>query len=369
MTVLFEKSVLNGMSLDNRFVRSATWEARATEDGRLTPELVEFTVDLAKGGVGLIIMGHAYVLPVGKATPCQTGIYSDEFIEALRGIATKVKRYGSKIALQISHAGAHSNYELTREPLVAPSSFTNIFNETAREMTVSEISQTVRAYGEAAGRVKQAGFDAVQVHGAHGYLVNQFLSPFWNKRSDAYGGTIENRARFLFEVVDAIRAEVGQAFPFLIKLSSEDMIEGGFSTEESAWVAEKLATRGIDAIEVSGGSRYCQTKLNHIRQAITKEDQEAYFASNALRIKEAAGVPVIVVGGIRSYEVAERLVLEGEADYIALSRPLVCEPDLISRWKSGDHSKALCRSDNLCLEPGYQGEPIFCALSDRMREA
>jgi 2,4-dienoyl-CoA reductase-like NADH-dependent reductase (Old Yellow Enzyme family) len=365
VSVLFEKTILNGMPLNNRFVRSATWEARATEEGGCTPELLEFTVDLARGGVGLVIMGHAFVLPNGKATPRQTGIYTDDFIDELSRISPQVHCHGSKVALQISHSGVHTRHEWSHKPLVGPSPFKNLFDETAKEMTISEIKETITAYGAAARRAKQAGFDAVEIHGAHGYLVNQFLSPFWNKREDAYGGNIEHRARFLFEVYDAIRSEVGEGFPVLIKLSSGDMMENGFTIDEAVWVAENLVARGIDAIEVSGGSRY--SKADHVRQGIAREDQEAYFAPRAARIKEAVDVPVILVGGIRSFKVAEQITGKGTADYVALSRPLICEPHLVSQWKSGDHSRSLCRSDNLCLEPGYQGEPIFCVVQEKKR--
>jgi 2,4-dienoyl-CoA reductase-like NADH-dependent reductase (Old Yellow Enzyme family) len=362
MPALFEQTRINHLTLDNRFIRSATWEARATPEGRCTDELVAFTVELAKGGVGLIVMGHAAVLPNGAGTPRQSAIYRDDMAEALGEIPPLVHRHGSRVALQLSHAGGHTRSDWIQGRIMAPSAFKNAYREAAEEMSPAQIGEVVQAFGAAAGRAKKAGFDAVQIHGAHGYLVNQFLSPLWNRRRDAYGGALENRARFLFDVYGDMREAVGSDYPILIKLTSEDFIEGGFTLDEAVWVAKALAAMGIDGIEVSGGSRYADPSHWHIRTKIARARQEAYFADNAQRIRREAAVPIIVVGGIRSWEVAEALVESGKADYIALSRPLICEPHLVNRWRSGDRSRSRCVSDNQCLKPGYEGRPVACRL-------
>jgi 2,4-dienoyl-CoA reductase-like NADH-dependent reductase (Old Yellow Enzyme family) len=245
---------------------------------------------------------------------------------------------------------------------MAPSSFENIYGDVAEEMSAADVQEIIQAFAEAGMRTKRAGFDAVQIHGAHTYLVNQFLSPIWNRRRDAYGGGIENRSRFLFEVYEGIREKVGEDFPILIKLSSDDCLEGGFSIDEAIWVSKRLEDVGVAAIEVSGGSRYAGVDKAPVRPGIKGEKDEVYFAENTRKIKEQVGVPVITVGGIRSFNVAEKIIQTGVADYIALSRPLICEPDLVNRWESGDRSKSKCLSDNKCLTPGYEGETVICQV-------
>jgi len=368
MSVLFDETEINGMTIQNRFVRSATWEGMSSDQGRCSDELVEFTVDLARGGVGLIVMGHTYVQENGKAGPRQTGIYEDGLMDPLRSIPEEVHKYGSKVALQLSHSGGNTSQEWMPLPIIGPSSFINRFENKVKEMTLKEIAEVVNAFGKAARRCVKAGFDAIQIHSAHGYLNNQFLSPYWNKRNDAYGGPIENRARLLFEITQRVREEVGNKVPLLVKINGEDFVEGGLNLSDTIWVCKKLPTLGIDAIEVSGGCRDAGEDLTPIRKGIKKADQEAYFIKEASSIKEAVSVPVILVGGIRSFEVAEQVVQDGKADYIALSRPLIREPQLIQRWRSGDRSKAKCLSDNKCLDVAYEDQPVHCVVEKRMKD-
>ena len=368
MAKLFETTAINTMNLKNRFVRSATWEGMSTDEGRCTKELVEFTAELARGGVGLIVMGHAYVQENGKATPRQTGIYRDDLIDSLRLIPEEVHKYGAKVAMQLSHSGGNTNREWIPLPIIGPSSATNRFGNKVREMTLEEIEGMVEAFGRAARRCIGAGFDAIQIHSAHGYLSNQFLSPYWNKRKDAYGGPIEHRARLLFEITERIRKEVGKDVPLLVKINSEDFVEGGLSLFETIWVCKRLSAMGIDAIEVSGGCREAGENLMPVRRGIKKVDDEAYFLKQAGSIKEAISVPVILVGGIRSFEVAGQIISDGKADYIALSRPLIREPHLIERWRSGDRFKAKCLSDNQCLDAAYGGNPVHCVVEKAKRK-
>jgi len=365
MSILFNETEINGMSVRNRFVRSATWEGMCPNEGRCTKELVEFTVDLARGGVGLIVMGHTYVLENGKASPRQTGIYQDDLIDALRPIPEGVHEYGGKVAIQLSHSGENTNQEWMPLPIVGPSSSTNRLGNKVRELTLEEIKGIVEAFGQAARRSVEAGFDAIQIHSAHGYLNNQFLSPYWNKRKDAYGGPIENRARLLFEITQRVKKEVGKEFPLLVKINSEDFVEGGLTLSDSIWVCKRLPAIGIDAIEVSGGCREAGEKLMPVRKGFNEADKEAYLSEQTSSIKEAVSVPVIMVGGIRSFEVAERIVMDGKADFISLSRPLIWEPHLIERWRSGDRSRAKCLSDNKCLEAVLEGKPLHCVTEKK----
>src|SRR5271157_2973117 len=192
MSKLFERSVINGMELSNRFVRSATWEGMAAEDGSVTPKLIETLVELARGGVGLIITSHAYVLPEGQAAPWQLGIYKDELIDGLQEMTTAVHSFGVKIAMQISHAGNFAPKPLIGRPPMVVSNYEGLSKSPREEMTIDYILGLVVTFGDAARRAKAAGFDAVQIHSAHGYLLNQFLSPAFNRRTDEYGGAIEN---------------------------------------------------------------------------------------------------------------------------------------------------------------------------------
>jgi 2,4-dienoyl-CoA reductase-like NADH-dependent reductase (Old Yellow Enzyme family) len=206
----------------------------------------------------------------------------------------------------------------------------------------------------------------VQIHYAHGYLLSQFLSPIFNRRRDEYGGSVVNRARIHLEVYHAIREAVGTSFPVLIKMNCRDFMENGLSLDDSIEAAGLLAAAGLDAIEVSGGL-LTGGKLNPSRPGIDSEEKEAYFSEELRAFRKAIHIPLILVGGNRSFEVAERLVQNGLADYISMSRPFIREPDLINRWKAGDRRRAECLSDNLCFKPGMEGEGIYCVVEKNER--
>ena len=367
MAELFEATQINGMKLANRFVRSATWEGMAADDGAVTPKLIDCMTDLAEGGVGLIISSHAYVHAMGQAGPWQLGVYKDELIPGLKEMTGAVHAKGGKIVMQLAHAGFFTNAKLTGRTPMAPSNVEGIAKAPRQELTVSDIKEIVAALARGAGRAKAAGFDGVQIHSAHGYLLSQFLSPVFNKRSDEYGGDIRNRAKIHMQVLAAIRNAVGSDYPVLIKLNSQDFIDGGLCLEDSVQVGQMLAEGGIDAIEISGGMLYSR-KLSPSRIGINKEEKEAYFQEAAKAFRAKINVPLILVGGNRSYQVAERLINEGVADYISLCRPLIREPGLIKRWKSGDLRKAACISDNKCYGPAMQGKGIYCITAEREKQ-
>jgi 2,4-dienoyl-CoA reductase-like NADH-dependent reductase (Old Yellow Enzyme family) len=364
MSKLFETSTINGMQLVNRFVRSATWEGMAGEDGSITPALLSCMRQLAEGQVGLIISSHAFISPEGQAGPKQIGVYKDELIDGLRQLTEAVHQQGGKIVLQLAHSGCSANPKLTGQEALGPS---NGEGSPCREMTLENIQDLIEAFGAAAGRAVRAGFDGVQIHAAHGYLMNQFLSPLYNKRTDAYGGSVKARYRILSEVLKKIRSAVGNGFPVLIKLNSQDFLEGGLTLEDSLAVGKWLQEDGIDAIELSGGMLKAG-KLGPSRTGIVSEDKEAYFLEAAKAFKEEIKVPLILVGGLRSLAVAEKIIDQGFADYISMCRPFIREPGLIKRWKSGDLRKASCLSDNLCFGPAMAGEGIYCVVEKKERE-
>ncbi len=361
MAQLFEATEIRGMALANRFVRSATWEGMADTRGGSTPQLNGLMARLAEGGVGLVITGLAYVTAEGKAAPWQLGADGEACLPGLRAMTEAVHRSGGKIALQIAHGGCYSAVQLTGREALAPSTHEQGLIPRCREMAVAEISQVVAAFARSALLAKQAGFDGVQIHAAHGYLLSQFLSPFFNRRTDGYGGSIENRARIVLETSVAVRETVGANFPVLVKINSEDFVEGGITVGEMLRVAALLEKMGADAIEMSGGTVYASGAFSAIRMGnFDTPDKEVFYREAALRYREKITLPLMLVGGIRSFEVAEKLVEEGVTDYISLSRPLIREPGLINRWRAGDLGRARCISDNACFGPLLKGEGLYC---------
>jgi 2,4-dienoyl-CoA reductase-like NADH-dependent reductase (Old Yellow Enzyme family) len=345
------------MALANRFVRSATWEGLADAEGRARVELAHLYAELAHGEVGLIISSHAFVSVEGRAGTLQLGAHDDTVLPGLERLATAVHEAGGKIALQIAHAGLWAAEAVqSLGPSVRQADSVPI----GREMSLDDIAAVTRAFGDAAARAEAAGLDAVQIHAAHGYLLSEFLSPLFNRREDAYGGSVGKRARFVVEVIAAVRAAVGLDYPVLIKLNSEDFVPGGLTTEQMLESAALVADAGADAIELSGGTSL-SGDLGPIRtRGGIPQDREAYYQEAARALKRTVEVPVMLVGGIRTFQAAEQLVANGYTDYVSLSRPLIREPDLVARWRRGDHGPSPCRSDNRCYYKGLKREGMYC---------
>jgi 2,4-dienoyl-CoA reductase-like NADH-dependent reductase (Old Yellow Enzyme family) len=323
--------------------------------------------DLALGGVGLIITGHANVVVQGQAGPWQLGIYSDDHISGLKTMTHAVHSAEGRIVAQLAHAGNFAAEQFTRMVPCVPSVYEGLAKTPRHELTKDEIRDLVQAFADAALRARQAGFDGVQIHSAHGYLLSQFLSPEFNRRTDAYGGSIENRSRIHMEILKAMRKSVGNDFPILIKINCQDFQDNGLALGDTVWVCRQLADNGMDAIELSGGT-LTGGKLSPSRVGISSPEKEAYFQQEAAAVKAAINIPLILVGGIRSLEVAERLVAERRADYLSMCRPLIREPGLVNRWKSGDTRPATCLSDNLCFRPAMAGRGIHCVVDERERK-
>jgi 2,4-dienoyl-CoA reductase-like NADH-dependent reductase (Old Yellow Enzyme family) len=279
-----------------------------------------------------------------------------------------VHSVGGKIALQLAHGGCRANSDLRGLEPVGPSMVEKDGKPICRMMAKGDIAATVSAFARAAGLAKQAGFDAVQIHAAHGFLLSQFLSPAFNERTDEYGGDLANRARLLLEVVRSVRETVGPAYPVLIKINSEDFLAGGMSSAESVEVSGWLEKASIDAIEFSGGTMHSPEEFVPVRpDRLRTPEQEVYYRQAANIYKQKVTIPLIMVGGIRSYEVAKELVRDGTADYISLGRPLICEPGLVKRWREGDRRKAECVSDNACFGPALDGTGLYCVTMAKKR--
>jgi 2,4-dienoyl-CoA reductase-like NADH-dependent reductase (Old Yellow Enzyme family) len=288
-------------------------------------------------------------------------------IEGLERLAAVVHENGGRVAVQLAHAGKNGIGRGDAAPL-GPSDVFDKNIKKASAMTAEDIKRTIKAFGDAAQRTVTSGFDGLQIHAAHGYLLNQFLSPAYNKRDDEYGGTLENRSRLLIQVYDEIRQRVGKSFPIMIKINSEDFLEGGFTVEEMIKVSHMLEERGIDAIEMSGGT-FESGKYIPSRGGTSKsEDREVYYRKAAEAFKKEIKVPLILVGGFLSFNIAEEAVSSGLADYIALSRSLIREPHLVKRWADGDRQKATCISCNKCFSTLFKGEGLHCAAEKKEKE-
>ena len=366
MAEVFERAMLAGIKLENRLVRSATWEGLADSAGGITPALLQIHENLAGGGVGLIISSYMYVQKIGQQSFGQIGVDRDDLIPGLRSLADAVHSHGGKIIAQIVHCGGQSDRRQNGNQLpIAPSAVESPgYPVVPRAMTDDDIRIVIADFAAAARRVQAAGFDGVQLHGAHGYLLAQFLSPLRNRRTDRYGGSLENRARFGLEVYRAVRQTVGGAFPVMIKLNANDFLEGSTTEVDSAFIAATLAAEGIDAIEVSGGTPG-SGRLGAARPEIREPADEAYFRPQAEAIRRAApGVPLMLVGGLRSFEVIEELLASGVADYASMSRPLIREPGLPRRWRGGDTKRAECISCLGCFAPASRGDGIRCVRAE-----
>jgi 2,4-dienoyl-CoA reductase-like NADH-dependent reductase (Old Yellow Enzyme family) len=366
MSKLFEATNINGTTIKNRFVRSATWEGMAEDDGMCTDKLINLMCKLVKGEVGLIITGHAYVHEKGKAGPWQLGIYEDRLIPGLCEMTDAVHKMGGKIAVQLAHAGMYANTGIKGDIPFAPSLVSGFRKSAIQEMTLQDIQDVIEAFGMAAKRAKKAGFDGIQIHSAHGYLLSQFLSLSFNKRQDKYGGDIENRANILIEILSSIRKQVGNNYPVLIKINSCDFLEQGLEVNDSLIIGAILKNTGIDAIELSGGT-IASGKKGPIRAGIVSGKNEAYFKDAASAFKEKIDLPIMLVGGIRSFSLAQQLVDDNIADYISMSRPFIREPDLIKRWKAGNHNQAACISDSKCFISAVRGKGISCMAGAKQK--
>jgi 2,4-dienoyl-CoA reductase-like NADH-dependent reductase (Old Yellow Enzyme family) len=361
---LFEPFKIKNIELQNRVMRSATWDASADDEGGITDHSLAIYRGLAQGGIGLIVTGYAFVSwPLGKANPGQYGIYDDKLIAGWKRLAGAVHRSGdSRIAMQIVHAGINSGWLVEHgfTPL-AVSKLPGV-NRPHQEMTDGEIEQIIQDFAAAAVRVREAGFDAVQLHGAHGYLMSQFASPLFNRRTDRWGGSMENRRRFHLEIVRRTRKAVGNDFPFLIKFGVMDDREGGMPLAEGLEICRQMEKAGIESIEVSAGAGSASAVIKE------SETDRPVFRERAAAVKKAVKVPVAVVNGIRSLEVAQDIIDKGDADMVSLCRPFIREPQLLKRWQMGDTRPAICISCNRCFPIVARGEPLECGEERRIRE-
>lgn len=365
MKSLSDSVSIRNLNLKNRFVRSATYDGLTDKNGFVSDSQIDLFRQLAQGGVGLIISGIVSVHSAGRLSAFMSTLDNREHFAGLKRLVDTVHQHGAKIAPQLFHAGREASFwqQLQAGEAVAPSVIENdpYFEQPYRALTEDEILQIIEAFGLAAQHAREIGYDAVQVHSAHAYLFAQFLSPFTNRRSDAWGGSLENRLRFHREVYKSIRSKVGDDYPIMVKLGVQDNFPEGLHFKEGKQAAVQLCELGFDAIEVSSGLRGIGYKNAEYRPKINSIEKEGYFRDFCREIHHVVKIPTIVVGGLRSIELMEDIVARQEADLVSLCRPLIREPNLVQRWQNGDRSRATCISCNGCHKAIMKG-PLFCAV-------
>ena len=338
-----------GLELDNRLVKSAMSEALADPvTGAPTERLVRLYERLGRGGFGILITGNVCVDLEGRTEPGVVVLDAERDRPMLRRWAEAAQRSGSKLFMQINHAGRQVPRRVSRRP-VAPSpvpleGLGPLFSR-PRALDEDEIEELIRRWADAAALAREAGFAGVQIHAAHGYLVSQFLSPKTNRRSDRWGGDLDGRMRFLLEIVRAIRARVGDAFPIAVKLNSADFQRGGFTEEESAAVVRALEAEGIDLLEISGGSYESSAMMGTPKagEAPKREStrrREAYFLDYARRIRTETELPLLLTGGLRSADVMDEVIANDHVDFAGLARPVAVAPDLAAELLDGTRDAA-----------------------------
>jgi len=316
---LFDAIQVGTLHLANRIVMPPMGISMATPAGEVTDDHIQHYVARAKAHPGLIIVEYTWVVPNGRPhTPNVLGIDDDDKISGLRRLATAIKKTGTPVAIQLAHAGARARSAIIGNQPAGPS---NVLApgevETPRAMTIEEIAALVRAFGDAAVRSAEAGFDAVELHGAHGFLLSQFVSPYTNQRQDAYGGTIEGRLRFPLEVITEVRQRLGTDFPLSYRIGVSDQIPGGLTMSEGTAVAVRLADAGLDLLDISAGLSHSPRDGN----------EQGYFVYLAESVKKVAKVPVVGVGNIFEPEYADRIIREGRVDLVAIGSAMLANPN------------------------------------------
>lgn len=356
---LFEPGRIGSLELKNRLVMPPMATNYAAKDGSVTDRQIDYYEERAKGGAGLVIVEISCVdAPIGKGTMRQIVIDHDRFIPGLSKLAKAIKRHGAKAAIQIHHAGRQTSSKITGHQPVAPSPVPVLGGEQPRELTLEEIAALIIRFAEAADRAEKAGFDGVEIHGAHGYLISEFLSPLSNHRQDAYGGSLEKRARFLLEVIKAIRVKVGRDYPVWCRLSGMEIgADGGITVEETQTVAQQAEKAGVDAIHVSAHT------VGPARRPPMAQPP-CSFVPLAEAVKKVVSVPVIAVGRIPP-EFAEEVIRDGKADFVSMGRELLVDPYLPQKAESGKPEDIRpCIYCLTCLDSmNWRREGVCCVVN------
>ena len=394
MSVLFSNSNIGNMKLPNRIIRAASHEGLADRLGRPTDKQFEFYRGFVEGGVALVITGYAGITQAGRSALFhQTMIDDDELISSHKKLTSRIHGIGGRIVLQIAHCGRQTWSSETGKPLQAPSPIKcGFYGETPKEMSEEEIIGVIEDFEKAAVYARESGYDGVEIHAAHGYLLSTFLSRHSNKRKDRWGGSAENRYRIVGEVLKAVRKAVGDDFPLLIKVNAYERARLGTKPDDCVDFAKRIEMSGCcNAIEVSCGTNeggfimargnfptdgiikymrpYCHFNpslkfiTKYLVAPVTKFRQpsfsEGYNLETAAKVKKAVSLPVITLGGMRSKKFMEESIENNKTDFISMARPLILEPDLPNKFKAGISKEALCDNCNDCVVAS-DSRPIQC---------
>jgi 2,4-dienoyl-CoA reductase-like NADH-dependent reductase (Old Yellow Enzyme family)/thioredoxin reductase len=357
---IWDSIEIGNVRLNNRIVMPPMSSRLANTDGSVTRALIEYYEARAKGGVGMIIIEYSYIDDLAsKAAVCQLGVYSDNLIPGLNNLVERLHYYDTKVFLQVCHGGGQSPFSLIKRMPVAPSPIPSKSGEIPGELTIQEINDIEKAFGDAALRAKKAGFDGVEIHGAHGYLINQFLSPIYNKRTDAYGPDFMSRSKFALDVASEMRQKVGKDFPIGFRLNVKDYIPGGIEVGETLEFIKMLEKNGVDYIHASAG-----TYLSHQYMISPPYIERGHLEELARQCKAAVGIPVIAVGGINHGKAIE-ILDNGSADFVAIGRALVADPELPVKLREGkaDEIRPCIRCNEGCIGRFFEGKTMRCATN------
>lgn len=362
---LFKPSKIGGMALANRVIMAPMYTQIADENGFVSDRLCAYYEERARGGMGLIIVENTAVARGGESGTREPAIFDDTYLDGLSKLAGVIHKYGVKAAIQLHHAGRQRPAHLGQP--VAPSPIACKFVKSQpRELKTEEADELVEQYAEGALRAKKAGFDAIEFHGAHGYLICQFLSAYTNKRTDKYGGSLENRMRFALDIVKKTRQKVGPGFPVLFRISAKEFVPEGLDLDQTKVIARALQDTGVDCVDVSAGNY--ETGQWSCQPGWMPRGCLVPFAEE---IKKNVSVPVIVAGRMVDPRLANKVLQEGKADFIALGRPFLTDPQILIKAKEGRYDDIrMCMACCNCMDSLMRGQPITCSINAELgREA
>ncbi|MGO8923888.1 MAG: NAD(P)-binding protein [Xanthobacteraceae bacterium] len=365
MNILLTPARIGPVEIKNRIVMPPMTTRTADDEGFVTEDCIAYYLARVQGGTGLITVEMASPEKVGRHRRREIGIYDDRFIPGLKRLTDAIHRGGAKASIQLGHAGGHTRIDICGETPIAPSAIPHPVYETTfetivpQEMTKARIEETIAAHVAAAQRARTAGFDCVEIHAAHGYLISQFHAPFENRRNDEYGGALENRARFGLEVLRAVKSAVPD-IAVVYRLSVEDFFPGGLRFSEGRQIAIWAAAAGADALHVTAGHYRSRPSAQVVLPPMNFSD--ATFLDYAADVKKRVSVPVIAVGRLGDPTIAERAVTQGKADFIALGRTLIAEPQWVEKVRRGEPIRR-CLSCNTCINEMRGGARIGCVVN------
>ena len=360
---LFQEGAIGTMKVKNRLVMPPMVRNYADRDGLATDRYVAHIKRVAEGGVGMMILEASFISPEGRGFVNELGIHDDKVLPGLKRLVAMAHAHGAVIGPQLYHAGRQTSQKNSGFQSVAPSAIKEpLTGEMPKELSVQEIQKLVRQFAEAAFRAKSAGCDFVEVHGAHGYLITQFLSPFSNQRTDEYGGSEEKRLKFALDVIAAIRKSVGRDYPVIIRLSADELVPGGLSLEETAVIAKHLEEAGVDAIHVSVGNYASYPQGMMISPMAVADGPLVHLAAG---IKRAVTIPVIAVGKIRDPKMAEKIISEKQADFVAIGRTLLADPEWPKKVQLGklDEINPCIACNQGCISRLFAQQDVWCTVN------